>query len=227
MSENTNKVDGLASTIRWRKFYKDEAQRLKDSDHTISDGKRTQELEKIAKEAVDFRGTQLQDDWPTRLILAGTSVSSAYSGLPDNIISDAAVMLLTHRAMRCLGLDGCQNRETIYTKTCSIGGVQKRTRVQKFWVHLENLAIRYRDEACLEWLKTWLQDFMEELKVEGASAIADKIIDGYKNLRDINNMGQAFKNAQEKNKRVLKHLKTKARECHTTHLIPAVVLETQ
>ena len=227
MSEINNKVEGLASTIRWRKFYKDEAQKLKDSDHTLSNRKRTQELNKIAKKAVDFRGTQLQDDWPTRLILAGTSVSSAYSGLPDNFISDAAVMLLTHRAMRCLGLDGCEDRDSIYKETCSIGGVQKRTRVQRFWGHLQDLAIRYRDEACLEWLKTWLQDFMEELKVEGAPVIADKIIDGYKRLRDINTMGQAFKTAQENNKRVLEHLKLEAIECRTIDLIPAVVLETQ
>ena len=227
MSETDEKVKELDSTIRWRKFYKDEAQRLKNSDHNISDEDRTHELKGIAEKAVDFRGTQLQDDWPTRLILSVTSVASAYSGLPDNLISDAAVMLLTHRAMRCLGLDGCQSAETTFRETCSKGGVQERTCAQKLWGHLENLAIQYRDEACLEGLRTWLEELFKELEVERASAIANEIIDGYENLRDINKMGRAYVTTQENNKRVLKHLKLKAKKCHTIDLIPAVVRETQ
>ena len=228
MSEiNQETVRDLDCTKRWREFYKDKAQALKDSKPTMDDKGRTGKLVAIAGEAVEIRGTQLKDAWLTRFFQYGTSLASKYSALPPNSISNAAVILFTLRALKCLGLDKCRNRDTIYREARSIGGVQERTRRQKFREFLDRLLTRFEAEACLEGIKTCLEEFFEQLEVERASDIADGITRVYGTSRDIIEMEQTYDDVKDKTGRVLEHLKMKARECHTTHLIPAVVLKTQ
>lgn len=62
MSDLDSIVRKLNRTKNWRKFYKNRAQRLKNSDHNLTNVERTEELARTATTAVDIRKGQFQDD---------------------------------------------------------------------------------------------------------------------------------------------------------------------
>ena len=174
MSDLESKVRKLNRTKHWRKFYKDRAQKLKNSDHNLTNADRTRELTETATTAIGNRKRQLQDDWPKLLIEIAASTAVPNLDLPATDVTDAAVMLFTCRAMRRLGLDECSTKAEIYQSACSVGGVQERTLTDEDLSHVESLVIRYRDEARLTLMRELLTWFFVQADVADASAGAKK-----------------------------------------------------
>ena len=226
MSDLDGKVRKLNRTKHWRKFYKDRAQKLKNSDHNLTNADRTRELTRTATTAIGIRKRQLQDDWP-KLIEIAASTAVPKLNLPAKDITDAAVMLFTCRTMRCLGLDECSTKAKIYQSACSAGGVQETTLTDEILRHVESLVIRYRDEARLTLMRELLTWLFVQADVEDASAGAKKVVGVYKKLEAAGNMAETFITAHENHQRVLNHLEEEARNHHISDLIPPAIDATQ
>ena len=226
-SDLNKKVKELDCTQHWRKFYKDEAQRLKNLHPTRNEDRRTGDLAARAGEAIGFRRKQLQNDWATHFIEIGASAAIPNLDLPAHYITNAAVMLFTSRAMKRLGLDDCSEENEIYKKACSRGGVQEKSCRQEFWAHLEYLVTKYQDKARLELMWHWLNWFLTELKLERSADVANKTIKYYKSLKVASDMEDAWETTHNNHERVLKYLEEEATNYHIGDLIPPAIEETK
>ena len=227
MSDLDGKVRKLNRTKHWKKFYKDRAQKLTNSDHNQTNADRTREVTEIATTAIGIRKEQLQDDWPKLLIEIAASTAVPKLNLPPKDVTDAAVMLFTCRAMRRLGLDECATKAEIYQSACSVGGVQETTLTDEILRHVESLTIRYRDEARLTLMRELLTWFFVQADVEDASAGAKKVVGVYKKLEAAGNMAETFIAAHDNHQKVLNHLVEEARNHHISDLIPPAIDATQ
>ena len=225
-----SEVKDLDCTERWRAFYKDRAQKLKNQNSGLKDDKRTERLEEIAESAVSIRKEQLQAGWYRLLNEITASAASAKLMLPENRVTDAAVMLFTCRAMRRLGLDDCPTKKRIYQQACLEGGVEDITLPGISWDFSKHLVTELQRAARLRKVREWLEwclTNMFKMEEERSSRTSNEMVEAYKTLETFNNMGKTLDTTRANHQKVLNHLEEEARNYHISDLVPPAIEQTR